>query len=104
MARNRNGQYFASFSPAVSKKARKAFRDNIRDIRKGSSHKSLEQMAKEMNPVLRGWANYFGCFRPSEMRNELIKVKSRISVLGNKEIQGFEKAQVRSIALAWKMC
>ena len=73
-ARKRNGAYFAGFSPAVSKKACKHFRERIRDIRKGSTHKSLEQIALEMNPVMRGWTNYFGCFRPSEMKNELGQV------------------------------
>lgn len=99
VARNRNGQYFASFSPAVSKKARKAFRDNIRDIRKGSSHKSLEQMAKEMNPVLRGWANYFGCFRPSEMRNELIKVNLALVCWAIRKYKGLKRH--KSEALHW---
>jgi RNA-directed DNA polymerase len=99
VSRNRNGQYFASFSPAVSKRARKAFRDNIRDIRKGSSHKSLEQMAKEMNPVLRGWANYFGCFRPSEMRNELIKVNLALVCWAIRKYKGLKRH--KSEALHW---
>jgi len=34
LSRNRNGAYFASFSPAVSKNACKAFRERIRDIEK----------------------------------------------------------------------
>jgi len=99
VSRNRNGQYFASFSPAVSKTARKAFRDNIRDIRKGSSHKSLEQMAKEMNPVLRGWANYFGNFRPSEMRNELIKVNLALVCWAIRKYKGLKRH--KSKALNW---
>jgi len=35
VSRNRNGQYFASFTPAVSKKARKAFKGEYTRYPKG---------------------------------------------------------------------
>ena len=97
VARKRNGQYFACFSPAVSKKACKLFREKIRDIRKGSTHKSLEQIASEMNPVMRGWANYFGCFRPSEMKNELGKVNLALVCWAIRKYKGLKRHKAKTL-------
>jgi len=97
VARKRNGVYFACFSPAVSKKACKHFRERIRDIRKGSTHKSLEQIASEMNPVMRGWANYFGCFRPSEMKNELGKVNLALVCWAIRKYKGLKRHKAKSL-------
>ncbi len=97
VARKRNGQYFACFSPGVSKKACKHFRERIRDIRKGSTHKSLEQIASEMNPVMRGWANYFGCFRPSEMKNELGKVNLALVCWAIRKYKGLKCHKAKTL-------
>jgi len=97
VSRNRNGQYFASFSPAVSKKACKLFREDIRDIRKGSTCKSLEQIASEMNPVMRGWANYFACFRPSEMKTELGKVNLGLGCWAIRKYKGLKRHIAKSL-------
>jgi len=97
IARKRNGAYFVCFSPAVSKKACKSFRERIRNIRKCSTHKSLEQVALEMNPVIRGWANYFGCFRPSEMKNELGKVNIALVYWAIRKYKGLKRHKAKSL-------
>ncbi len=67
-AKNQNGKYFISFIPAVSNQAKKAMRQTIRDWRlQLKSDKTLEDLSKMFNPVLRGWENYYGCFYKSEL-------------------------------------
>ena len=63
-ARNRSGKFFVSFLPAVSTKAAKDVRKTIRDWRMASSrcHLSLEDLAQLVNPVVRGWEQYYGRF------------------------------------------
>lgn len=67
-ARNRRGQHFVSFLPAISAKAAKAIRKTIRDWRIGSTrnNQSLEDLARLVNPVVRGWLNYYGRFYRSK--------------------------------------
>jgi RNA-directed DNA polymerase len=69
-AKNHKGQYFVSFSPAISKKASESIRDTIRSwkvhTRTGSE---LADLAEEYNPRLRGWLNYYGAFRRSSLAN-----------------------------------
>jgi RNA-directed DNA polymerase len=97
LSRNKKGAYFAGFSPAVSKKACKSFRERIRNIRKSSNCKSLEQLALEMNPVIRGWANYFGCFRPSEMKSELYKVNLSLVCWAIRKYKGLKHHKAKSL-------
>jgi RNA-directed DNA polymerase len=68
-ARNRNGQYFVSFSPAVSARAAKQMRQTIRrDWRlTHRTDKELSDLAHMFNPILRGWINYYGRFYRSAM-------------------------------------
>ena len=67
-SKNRYGKHFINFSPAVSNKAATTMRQTIRQwkiqLKSGSS---LEDIALAVNPVLRGWINYYGRFYKSQM-------------------------------------
>ena len=67
--------YFASFSPAISAKARKAIGQKIRawhlNRRSGTD---LTGIALEINPQVRGWFGYYGAF----YRSELCSLAARI--------------------------
>jgi RNA-directed DNA polymerase len=61
--------YFVGFTPAVSKSAIKAMSDRIRGWKLQLwSSASLEDIARRINPVLRGWVNYYGRYHKSAMR------------------------------------
>lgn len=68
LSRNRKGQYFVNFSPAISPKAKKEI---FSEIRKWCLHKrsdfSMEEVAGKINPVARGWIEYYGAFFQSEL-------------------------------------
>lgn len=59
---NTRGALFVGFNPAMSRKAAKAVRDTIRgwDLAKGWNTRTLDEVAKFVNPVVRGWLNYYG--------------------------------------------
>ncbi len=68
-AKNRHGKLFISFLPGVSSKAAKSIRATIRSWRIGASrnNQSLEEIAKFVNPFVRGWVNYYGRFYKSAL-------------------------------------
>ena len=68
-ARNRWGKYFVSFLPAISDKAGKKIRATIRGWRLGASrnNQSLEEIARFVNPYVRGWVNYYGRYYRSAL-------------------------------------
>lgn len=68
--RNKSGEYFFTFSPAVSKAAAQKFRDKIKLFRKISLSWTPEELAEKVNPVIRGWANYFRQFNSSVARRK----------------------------------
>jgi len=72
MAKNRHGEIFTSFLPAVGPQALKRMRDKIRqiDLRR-QTYLPLEEMARRLNPILRGWIQYYGRFYPKELRAKL---------------------------------
>jgi len=72
-ARSRHGKFFVGFLPAISIKSAKAVRKTIREWRMASTrnHQSLEDLAKLVNPVVRGWTNYYGQFYGSKWKSVL---------------------------------
>jgi len=69
-ARNSKGQFFVSFSPAISRKAEKSLRDKIREWKiHNRTGSSLSSLLDEFNPRIRGWLVYYGAFRRSSMRS-----------------------------------
>jgi RNA-directed DNA polymerase len=63
-ARNRHGKFFVSFLPAISDKAAKSIRATIRGWQLGRvrTNQSLEEIARFVDPFVRGWMNYYGRF------------------------------------------
>lgn len=73
-AKNKTGQYFVSFSPAVSNTAAKAMRQEIRSWRlHRRTNWTLRQLAEAINPVVRGWINYYGRFYRSTLGAAVLK-------------------------------
>jgi RNA-directed DNA polymerase len=71
-AMNRRGRLFTSFSPAVSDKAAKAMRHEIRGwgLQRLSRYDIGELLAR-LRPKLVGWVRYYGLFHPSSLQNAL---------------------------------
>lgn len=67
-AKNRWGKYFVSFLPAISTAAAKAIHKTIREWRMASTrnNQKLEDLARVVNPVVRGWMNYYGRYYRSK--------------------------------------
>jgi RNA-directed DNA polymerase len=67
-SKNRFGEYFVNFSPAVSDKAVKAMRAEIRSWNLPQrSDKAIEDLSRMFNPVIRGWLQYYGRYYRSAL-------------------------------------
>jgi len=82
LAQNRRtGQFFVGFTPAVSLQAKRAMRHSIRSWRlKSCVPMSMEEVAKQINPVVRGWINYYGRYCRSELKPIMRQVEMALSV------------------------
>ncbi len=76
-ARTRDGKLFVSFSPAVSAQA---LAKMSRQLRRWRLHlwstRSLDELADWLNPVVRGWMNYYGRFRRSALYPLLARINT----------------------------
>jgi len=70
--KTKKGNFFNSFTPAVSRAAVLAFREKIRACRERGKQMNPSQLAELMNPIIRGWANYFMKFCASEARTKAL--------------------------------
>jgi RNA-directed DNA polymerase len=74
-ARRKTGELFVSFMPAVSDDALKAMGQTIKRWRLHLwTGATLTSMAREINPIVRGWINYYGRFYPSRLNNSLRRI------------------------------
>ena len=65
---DRYGRVYVNFSPAVSRDALRTMRQRVRSWHlQLKCDKALSDLSEMFNPVLRGWANYYGRFYASAM-------------------------------------
>ena len=64
----RNAKVFCGFNPAVSASALKSMREKIRDLNiRRRTHVTMAEIARQLNPILRGWIEYYGRYTPSAL-------------------------------------
>jgi len=70
---------FVGFTPAVSQSAIKAMSSTIRGWKlRLWSFASLEEVARQINPVIRGWLNYYGKFYRSALYPILRQIQNAL--------------------------
>jgi len=64
----RDGRFFTSFVPAISRKAMKSIAATVRGWGvHAMSDKGLEDLSRMFNQHIRGWVNYYGRYYPSAL-------------------------------------
>jgi group II intron reverse transcriptase/maturase len=75
----RSGKLFCSFSPAVSPSALKSMKETIRDLEiRRRTDVSMVDIARKINPLLRGWIEYYGQYTPSAITPLLLYVNQTL--------------------------
>jgi RNA-directed DNA polymerase len=76
-ARSRAGKKFTSFLPAISKQALKKIGGEVRRWRlhRRTRH-SFAELARKINPIVRGWIQYYGAFYRSALCPLLARINA----------------------------
>jgi RNA-directed DNA polymerase len=100
-ARNRQGKLFVSFTPAISPKASRTLRQHMRREWRlmARTQYSLSALAQRLNPVIRGWINYYGRFCPSALHSVLNHINSTLVRWVMRKYKRFQRRHTR--AHAW---
>lgn len=76
---DRQGNLFTGFNPAVSRKALKRMNESIRELRlHRKTQATMSDLAKLINPMVRGWMEYYGAFCPEPLKRFLIRIDLRL--------------------------
>ena len=96
--RDRDGRFFVSFSPAVSRKALKAMRRKIKvhPMINGCFSQSIEEIAKTINPIIQGWINYYGRFSKSSMSDIYNYINEKLMKWARRKYKHLERRKKRS--------
>ena len=80
LIRNRYGKFYVNFLPAVSRAAVQDFRNKIKGLEIPTKKRGcgLLEIAREINPRVRGWIGYFGRFYASMAENALYYVEDTL--------------------------
>jgi RNA-directed DNA polymerase len=75
--RTKNGMMFVSFMPAISRDALKKIGREVRSWRlhHRSGH-TFADLARKINPIVRGWMNYYGAFYRSALYPLLTRINA----------------------------
>ncbi len=94
-AKNRWGKHFVSFLPAISDQAAKKIRATVRDWRLGASrnNQSLEEIARFVNPHVRGWVNYYGRYYRSALTPVLRHLERALVYWVRRKFKRFRRHQ-----------
>src|ERR1039457_6457590 len=101
---NSQNRRFSSFLPGVSVDALKRMRKEVRGWRiHRRTATTLAELAKQYNPVLRGWWNYFGEFYPSAMHSFAMYLDGKLMQWARRKYQTLERREQASVEWLIKM-
>jgi group II intron reverse transcriptase/maturase len=103
-AKNKRGRIFTSFLPAVSQPALQRMRQRVREWKlHRQTPKALNDLARQCNPTLRGWWNYYGAFYQTAMHKFFQYVDRRLEQWARRKYKTLTRHRRRSAQWLSKM-
>jgi RNA-directed DNA polymerase len=94
---SRDNTLFCSFSPAVSPSALKSMRAKIRELGiRRRTELSLAEIAHRINPLMRGWIDYYGRYAPSALAPLLRYINQRLRAWAMRKFRRFKAHKIRA--------
>jgi group II intron reverse transcriptase/maturase len=91
---SRDNSLFCGFTPAVSFSAMKAMRKAIRDLNlRRQTQLSLEDIAQQLNPLLRGWIGYYGRYARTALAPLLDYVNQTLLAWARRKFKRFNRSK-----------
>ena len=97
LAKGPTGNLFVGFTPSVSNKAAKAMRDVMRSWQIHlHSDKSLEDLSRMYNPIIRGWVNYYSRYYRSGLHRAFHPLNLMLAKWAMRKYKRFKGHQRRA--------
>jgi hypothetical protein len=102
---SRNNSLFWSFNPAVSSSAMKAMREAIRDLNLWHQTRlTLQDIARKLNPLLRGWLEYYGRYARSALYPVFRYVNLKLRAWVMRKFKRFKYHTIQASKFLTKAC
>jgi len=93
---------FVNFSPAISDDAAKTIRQRIRGWRLNRrTDKDLSQLARDINPVVQGWINYYGRFYKTGLYSSLRRINEYLVRWAVRKYKRMRRSRKRAWRWLW---
>ena len=102
--KSRDNSMFCGFNPAVSPSALKTMRSTIRDLNiRRQTQLSLADIARTLNPLVRGWIEYYGRYAPSALSPMLRYVNQTLVRWAMRKFKRFRAHKIRASGFLQKL-
>lgn len=99
LARNsKRGEWFTNFLPAVSARAIKAMNEKVKEwpaLKKTTN--TLQDIAEAINPVVRGWINYYGTFYKTKMKEFMHIVNVKLEAWARRKYKRLRRGGMKAV-------
>lgn len=92
------GEWFTNWLPAVSTKAMKSMNEKMREwdvLRKTTI--TIQEVAAKINPVLRGWINYYGKFYKTKLKKFMHIVNVKLATWARRKYKNLRVSEMKAI-------
>lgn len=97
--KNRQGKFFVTFTPAISRKSAKKVRDKITSWRIFRNSKAnLNNIAYYSRAILQGWKNYYGKYGRAELKRVLFFLNEKLVRWAKKK---YKRLKTERQAVRW---
>lgn len=97
--KDRVGKRWTNFIPAVSRKSGKSFRNKIKDLKiRRMTGSEIKDIAKLLNPIIRGWLNYFSAYCKTEVGYSMKCINNRLRIWAERKYKLLKNHTTK----AWK--
>ena len=96
---------FTNWLPAISTKAMKSMNEKMNDWTVlERTDNTIQDIAEKINPVLRGWINYYGKFYKTKLKNFMHIVNVKIARWARRKYKNLRTSEMKAIVWLHGIC